>query len=124
MRLTEIRTDPRPVAVARVGVGLATIFNAVEAFEEHPQRGVGRATRGTRVRGHACAVDTVAGCRSRRRGRGWGRRDVRLDDGAGGRRLGRAERDGAALGSAGVQQPPAGSATLLMAYLVFAQSRD
>ena len=33
MRLTEIRTDPRPVAVARIGIGIATVFNAVEAFE-------------------------------------------------------------------------------------------
>ncbi|GAA1769975.1 HTTM domain-containing protein [Agromyces humatus] len=33
MRLTEIRTDPRPIAVARIGIGIATVFNAVEAFE-------------------------------------------------------------------------------------------
>ncbi|HEY9324277.1 MAG TPA: HTTM domain-containing protein [Agromyces sp.] len=33
MRLTDIRTDPRPVAVARIGIGIATIFNAFEAFE-------------------------------------------------------------------------------------------
>ena len=33
MRLTEIRTDPRPVAVARIGIGIAAVFNAVEAFE-------------------------------------------------------------------------------------------
>lgn len=33
MRLTGIRTDPRPVAVARVGLGLATVLNSVEAFE-------------------------------------------------------------------------------------------
>jgi len=33
MRLTEIRTDPRPVAIARIGVGLATILNSIEAYE-------------------------------------------------------------------------------------------
>ena len=33
MRLTEIRTDPRPVAVARIGIGIAAVFNAVEASE-------------------------------------------------------------------------------------------
>jgi hypothetical protein len=33
MRLTEIRTDPRPVAIARIGVGLATILNSLEAYE-------------------------------------------------------------------------------------------
>ncbi|MCD5344946.1 HTTM domain-containing protein [Agromyces sp. S2-1-8] len=33
MRLTEIRTDPRPVAVARMGIGVATVFNAFEGFE-------------------------------------------------------------------------------------------
>lgn len=33
MRLTEIRTDPRPVAIARIGVGLATILNSMEAYE-------------------------------------------------------------------------------------------
>ncbi|MFE6964538.1 HTTM domain-containing protein [Agromyces sp. NPDC057679] len=32
MRLTEIRTDARAVAVARIGLGVATVFNAVEAF--------------------------------------------------------------------------------------------
>jgi hypothetical protein len=33
MRLTEIRTDPRPVAVARIGVGFATILNSLEAYD-------------------------------------------------------------------------------------------
>ena len=33
MRLTEIRTDPRPVAIARIGVGLATILNSIEAYD-------------------------------------------------------------------------------------------
>lgn len=33
MRLTEIRTDPRPVAIARIGLGIATILNAVEAYQ-------------------------------------------------------------------------------------------
>lgn len=32
MRLTEIRCDPRPIAIARIGLGLATIFNAAEMF--------------------------------------------------------------------------------------------
>jgi hypothetical protein len=33
MRLIEIRTDPRPVAIARIGLGLATILTSVEAYE-------------------------------------------------------------------------------------------
>lgn len=33
MRLTEIRTDPRPVAIARIGVGFATILNSIEAYD-------------------------------------------------------------------------------------------
>lgn len=33
MRLIEIRTDPRPVAIARIGVGLATILTSIEAYE-------------------------------------------------------------------------------------------
>jgi len=33
MRLTEIRTDPHPIAVARIGLGIATVFNAFEAFD-------------------------------------------------------------------------------------------
>lgn len=33
MRLTDIRTDPRPVAVARIGVGFATVLNSLEAFD-------------------------------------------------------------------------------------------
>ncbi|RZS68630.1 vitamin K-dependent gamma-carboxylase-like protein [Agromyces ramosus] len=33
MRLTEIRTDPRPVAIARIGVGIATILNSIEAYQ-------------------------------------------------------------------------------------------
>jgi hypothetical protein len=32
MRLTEIRSDPRPVALARIGVGIAAMLNATEAF--------------------------------------------------------------------------------------------
>lgn len=32
MRLTDIQCDPRPIAVARIGLGLATIFNAGEMF--------------------------------------------------------------------------------------------
>ena len=32
MRLTDVRTDPRPVAVARIGLGVATIANSVEMF--------------------------------------------------------------------------------------------
>ena len=32
MRLIDIRTDARPVAVARIGLGIATILNAIEAF--------------------------------------------------------------------------------------------
>lgn len=30
MRLTDIRVDPRPVALARIGLGIATVANAVE----------------------------------------------------------------------------------------------
>lgn len=33
MRLTEIRVDPRPVAVARMGIGIASLLMSVEAFE-------------------------------------------------------------------------------------------
>jgi hypothetical protein len=33
MRLTEIGADPRPVAVARIGVGFATILNSLEACD-------------------------------------------------------------------------------------------
>jgi Vitamin K-dependent gamma-carboxylase len=33
MRLIEIRTDPRPVAIARIGLGLATILTSIEAYE-------------------------------------------------------------------------------------------
>lgn len=33
MRLIEIRADPRPVAIARIGVGIATMLNAVEAWD-------------------------------------------------------------------------------------------
>ncbi|RXZ72674.1 HTTM domain-containing protein [Agromyces albus] len=33
MRLTEIRTDPRPVAIARVGLGLATVLTSIEAYD-------------------------------------------------------------------------------------------
>lgn len=33
MRVTELRINPRPVAVARIGLGVATILMSVEAFE-------------------------------------------------------------------------------------------
>lgn len=33
MRLIEARTDPRPIAIARIGVGLATILTSIEAYE-------------------------------------------------------------------------------------------
>lgn len=33
MRLIEIRTDPRPIAIARVGVGLATVLTSIEAYD-------------------------------------------------------------------------------------------
>ncbi|MGY1913962.1 HTTM domain-containing protein [Blastococcus sp. SYSU DS0973] len=32
MRLTDVQADPRPVAVARIGLGLVTIANSVEMF--------------------------------------------------------------------------------------------
>ncbi|MFF2389108.1 HTTM domain-containing protein [Agromyces sp. NPDC058104] len=32
MRLTEIRSDPRPVAVTRIGLGIVAVLNAIEAF--------------------------------------------------------------------------------------------
>ncbi|MEF3402632.1 HTTM domain-containing protein [Agromyces sp. CCNWLW203] len=32
MRLIDIRTDARPVAIARIGLGIATVLNAIEAF--------------------------------------------------------------------------------------------
>lgn len=33
MRLMHLRTDPRPLAIARIGVGAATILNTIEGFE-------------------------------------------------------------------------------------------
>jgi hypothetical protein len=42
MRLTAIRSDPRPVAVARIGIGIGTIFNAFEAFEVMQRIAVGK----------------------------------------------------------------------------------
>jgi hypothetical protein len=33
MRLIEIRTDPRPIAIARIGVGFATILTSIEVYE-------------------------------------------------------------------------------------------
>ncbi|CCG02928.1 HTTM domain-containing protein [Blastococcus saxobsidens] len=32
MRLTEVRTDPRPIAAARAGLGVVTVANSVEGF--------------------------------------------------------------------------------------------
>ena len=45
MRLTDVMVDPRPVAVARIGLGLATLVNSIEIFSVLTAVAGGKVTR-------------------------------------------------------------------------------
>ena len=101
MRLTEIRTDPRPIAIARIGLGIATILNSIEAYQI--LSGVASAAhRSSRRNSRTDALST----RPRRRCRRYsGRRGHnRVEDRVGGVRVGGSKSDVPFLGPADLQQ--------------------
>ena len=104
MQLTEIRTDPRPVAIARIGVGIAAILNSLEAYKILSGVASGRA-RCACVRHPVTHTSVAPPDRCPRRGRS-SRRHHRVEDRVDGERVGRGQCDISPVGPADIQQPP------------------